>query len=492
MIEQQSRPDHAPTPAPWILAAICALLGATILFDAHPGINWGIWVAITTIAALYSQRSGDLRRAQPAIVLAVAAILAAGAAARTADNDAHFGIFCLTAFLLGVFLVTIYATDAAELRVFTFIKSPFVAVASVAVSAARKLASFFRGSTDSSSKTALRRIILVAPVVLILIALLGGADPVIHSAMQNVGTWLPEIAMPARVIFFLVLFVVTLGAFSRLPEFKLSLPFQDSQLRGGPTAADGTALVGSTLATLALFLVLQVIYLFVRVPSQLGNGVTYADYARRGFGELCVVVTIVAAVILFSERLQRNADTHRAGTLKKLELGTVVAAGLVLLSALRRVILYEQAYGYTVARVQATAYIVFMAGFLVLLGVELSRGRISPALGRRSAALALVVVLAILYWNDQAWIMNRNIDRIPTTGKFDAKYAASLSADALPTIARRKNEIPAADWTTLRDRLACKRVPVPGEWYEWNSARSAARDARTALQLPQTNECPMR
>ena len=488
MIEESSRDSSDP----WILAPLSALLGAVILFDAHPGINWGVWVAITTAATLYCQRSRDLSSARPAIMLAAAAVLAAGAAMRTTDNQAYFGIFCLTAFLLGAFLSSIYATTAEEVTLPTLLTSPFAAVASVAVSATRKLAAFLQGSSGSSSKTTLRRIVLVAPVVIILIALLGGADPLIHSAIQGIGDWLPQISLPARVIFFLVLFVVTLGAFSRLPELKLPTPFQDSQLRGGPTAADATVLVASTLATLALFLVLQVIYLFVRVPGQSGNGVTYAEYARRGFGELCVVVTIVAAVILFAEKLQRGADARHTGPLKKFEFGTLVAAGLVLLSALRRIALYEQAYGFTVARVHAIAYMVFLAGVLVLLGLELGRARITPSLGRRSAALGLAVVLAILYWNDEAWIMNRNIDRIRTTGKFDAKYAASLSADALPAIALRKNELAAGDWVMLRDRLACKTVSAPDAWYEWNPARSAAHEARTSLQLPQTTACPKR
>lgn len=471
---------------------LSALLGAAILFDSHPGINWVTWVAFTVIAALYCQRGADIGRATPALLLAAAAILAAGAAMRTSDPGVHFGTFCLTAFLLGVFICTVYATDSTQVGILTLITSPFLAVANVGVAAAREFVSSFQGGSSSSSKTVMRRLVLVAPVVLVIFALLGGADPVIHTAVESIGTWLPEIIRPGRAVFFVVLFVVTIGAFSRLPEFKLDNPFQGAPLRGGPTAGDGVVLVGSTLATLALFLVLQMVYLFVRVPGQIGNGVTYAEYARRGFGELCVVVTIVAAVILFAERLQRNGKSQRSARLDKLELASLIAAGLVLLSALRRVILYEQAYGYTVARVQATAYIVFIAGFLILLGAQLFRGGITPALGRRAAALALVIVLALLYWNDQAWIMNRNIDRIGETGKFDVDYAARLSGDALPTIARRKNEIAAADWTALRDRLACKRVIEPDAWYEWNPARAAARGARAALQLPSTPACPKR
>jgi two-component system sensor histidine kinase BaeS len=240
------------------------------------------------------------------------------------------------------------------------------------------------------------------------------------------------------------------------------------------------------------------VYLFVHLPNQLGNGVTYAEYARRGFGELCVVVTIVGAVILFAEKLRRNSEltpavAARRSNLRALEFGTLAAAFLLLLSALRRVILYEQAYGYTVARLHATAYIVFMAGFLILLTLQLRGGGVTPSLARRTAALGFVIILAILYWNDQAWIMNRNIDRIRETGKFDAKYAASLSDDALPTIAGRKNEIAPADWIALRDRLACKRLPAPDTWYQWNAARSSARAARASLQLPApAPTCPTR
>ncbi|MBA3645769.1 MAG: DUF4173 domain-containing protein [Gemmatimonadaceae bacterium] len=478
--------------ASWIFAALSALLGASTLFDAHAGINWGIWVALTTLAALYCQRSEDFRRARPSTLLALAAILAAGADARTANSGAHVGIFCLTAFILGVFICSIRATDADEVRLLTLLTSPFLAVASVAVSAARKIGSLLQPAPGSSSRTAVRRTVLVAPVVLVIIALLAGADPVIHSTVESVTTWIPEVMMPARVIFFLVLLFVTLGAFSRLPDLKLALPLQGAQLRGGPTAADATVLVGSTLATLALFLILQVVYLFVHLPNQIGNGVTYAEYARRGFGELCVVVTIVAAVILFAEKLRRNNEGTRSALLRNLEFGSLVAAGLILLSALRRVVLYEQAYGYTVARVHATAYIVFIAGCLILLADQLRRGSITPALARRSAAFGLIVVLAILYWNDQAWITNRNIDRIRETGKFDVKYAASLSDDALPTIARRKNEIAPADWIALRDRLACKRLPESDEWYEWNAARAAARTARASLRLAASTACPKR
>jgi hypothetical protein len=337
-----------------------------------------------------------------------------------------------------------------------------------------------------------RRILIVAPVVLVLLILLGGADPVIHSVLQKVREWFPNITITDRVVFFGFLFLVTIGACSRLPELNFGVRTPDLHWNGGPSAKDASVLLGSTLATLVAFLILQTIYLFVQLPSEIGSGVTYAEYARQGFGQLCVVVAIVAVVILFAERFRDTADPARSRTLGKMEFASIAAAGLILLSAQRRVMLYEQAYGYTVARVHATAFIVFLAGFLILLAVELRRGQVTPSLVRKSAAFALAVTLVLLYWNDQGWIMNRNIDRVSVTGKFDVSYAASLSADAVPALVGRRKELPPADWDALQKWAACKPGRGPLNWYEWNSARSAAQSAREAAHLPEASTCSKR
>jgi hypothetical protein len=488
LIEQQTRLRGFE----WLLTAAIAVIGSIILFDRRAGINGAIWVALAVIVTLLCRRSLEPAHSGPPFLLGVAAIIAAGADARTTDVAVHVGIFWLTAFLLAAFLSSILVKHWEQIGLFSLLTSPFRSAARVVTSALREAGLALRAATDSPSRPMLRRIVIVAPVVIVLLILLGGADPVIHSVIYNIGLWLPAITISERVVFFAFLFVVMVGACSRLPDLKFAVPPLLPQFRNGPTSKDGIILVGSTLVTLVVFLILQTTYLFVQPPSEIGNGVTYAEYARRGFGQLCVVVTIVAAVILFAEKFRDTVDSTRVRKLRQLEFASIAAAGLILLSALRRVILYEQAYGYTVARVQATAYIVFIAGFLIFLALELRRGQISQTLGRRSAAFGLAVVLVLLYWNDQAWIMNRNIDRIHTTGKFDASYAASLSMDAFPTLVSRKDELPPADWATVRDRAACKSIRGPVEWYEWNPVRSAAKSAADALPLLESSNCSAR
>lgn len=481
-------------PFEWLLAAAVALTGSIILFDRDPGINWAIWVVLAVLVTLLCRRFAlaTPSPSAPATVLGIGAIIAAGAAARTTSIEVHVGTFWLTAILLAAFLSSVLVTDWEEIGLVNLLTSPFRSAARVITSSLREAGSALRAATDSPSRPLLRRIVIVTPVVVVLLILLGGADPIIDNAIHKIGVWLPTITISQRAVFFAFLLVVMLGACSRLPELRFALPQIQPQFRNGPTAKDGIVLVGSTLATLVLFLVLQIAYLFVQPPSQVGNGVTYAEYARRGFGQLCVVVTIVGAVILVAERFRDPGDVDRLRTLRRLESATIAAAGLILLSALRRVVLYEEAYGYTVARIHATAYIVFIAAFLVLLALELRRGGITSSLARRTLGVAVAVLLFILYWNDQAWIMNRNIDRIRATGKFDVNYASKLSLDAFPALAGRRNELAPADWATLRDKAACKSIRGPFQWYEWNPVRSAAKSAMDALHLVEPSDCPPR
>ena len=244
------------------------------------------------------------------------------------------------------------------------------------------------------------------------------------------------------------------------------------------------------LASIAtLFVALQVSYFIYPPPAAIGTGVTFAEFARRGFGELSFAATIVAAIILVLEFARPVDASDRDRTiLRRLELALVIALELVLISAFRRVILYEQAYGYTTARVFAQAYMVVMALALAALALEIARGRVSIAFGRRVAEIALGVFTILVFWNYEAWIVNENIDRAGVTGKFDAWYSTRLSRGAVPTLFARRAEIPRPQRDTVEMRLACKPIPADRRWYEWNRSVSEAAEALKNWQRP---PCPV-
>jgi hypothetical protein len=210
------------------------------------------------------------------------------------------------------------------------------------------------------------------------------------------------------------------------------------------------------------------------------SGVTFAEYARRGFGELSFATTIVGAIILILE-YTRPADTTESDRkmLVRLELALLVALELVLISAFRRVVLYEQAYGFTTGRLFPQAYMVGMSLVLIALAMEIVRGSISVSFGRRVAEIGLGVFTVFVFWNYEAWIVNRNIDRAAQSGKFDAVYAGRLSEDAIPALVSRRAELPENARPIIEARLACATIRER-RWFEWNrSVRAADRALRT-------------
>ncbi|HKR07908.1 MAG TPA: DUF4153 domain-containing protein, partial [Gemmatimonadaceae bacterium] len=173
----------------------------------------------------------------------------------------------------------------------------------------------------------------------------------------------------------------------------------------------------------------------------------------------------------------------------RLDFALLIALELILFSAFRRVLLYEEAYGFTDARVFAQAYMIVMALALVALAWEIWRGSISVSFGRRVAELALGAITVLVFWNFQAWIVNRNVDRVSSGGQFDAAYLATLSGDATPTLIKRLPEIPQPQRDTIETRLACRRPSAERRWFEWNRSEAAASEALKAWTPP---PCPPR
>jgi len=470
----------------WTAAIATALLGASFLFSADGGINWPMWVAAASLSVILARYTSAGRVESPLLVLlGWATLLSLGFA--FSAKDLRFFIVLSDAMLLGLAVITIGAPSWSELSAKLLAAVPILAPVRVIGAAGYEVSNAPRSTSSPRARAIIKGTLLSAPLVIILFALLGSADPIIRWSTDRVVGWLPDWSFPPRILFFLFLLVLTLGANSiasrqlapNLPEIpSLKLP----SIIG---VTEQRMVLWSAAAVLWLFVLLQASYLVHSPPSAVGSGVTFADFARRGFGELSFAATLIGAIILILESTRpASAPERDRASLRHLELALIVALELVLVSAFRRVILYEQAYGFTTARVFAQAYMIVMALSLVALAMEISRERISIAFGRRVAEIALGVFTILVFWNFEAWIVNENIDRARTTGKFDAVYASRLSSDALPTLVARRAEIPLPVRDTLDMRFACKKDPEVRRWFEWNRSVNAAAEALKSWQRP--------
>jgi len=242
--------------------------------------------------------------------------------------------------------------------------------------------------------------------------------------------------------------------------------------------------LGAVAALFSAFLLLQLSYLFGNTPVVRGSGVTFSEYARQGFAELTTVATLCTILLVALDHWAAPGPRERWARVAAVVV--VVELEVLLISALRRLWLYESAYGFTTLRLYAHVYMVAAALFLGLLGWGLSRGLRSGWLARRAAAIAAVAMTILVYWNHEAWIVGQNVGRFVRTGQLDTAYLIwSLSPNAAPALVRTMPQLPPALADSVRDGLRQRYGGTAGggqcRWFEWNRGRERAVAAlRTA------------
>jgi len=223
------------------------------------------------------------------------------------------------------------------------------------------------------------------------------------------------------------------------------VPFPDAAL--GLTEV--SVALGSLVALFAAFVIVQLRYFFGGdALVQATAGMSYADYARRGFFELVTVSTLVLPVVLSANALLRR-DTPRADTVYRALSGTLLALlAIIMYSAVARMRLYESAYGLSEDRLYATVFMGWLAIVFVWFAATVLRGRervFTP--GVLASGWATLIALNVA--DPSGYVARFNIARADQGKEVDVRYIARLGADAAPALA---------------EYLARERVTVPAGW----------------------------
>jgi hypothetical protein len=229
--------------------------------------------------------------------------------------------------------------------------------------------------------------------------------------------------------------------------------------------------LGSLDLLFAAFVAVQLTVLFGGHDHVLRTaGLTYAEYARQGFFQLLAVGGLTLGVVAGAVRwAARNGG--RDALLLRVLLGILCALTLVVLaSALRRLGLYEAAFGFTRARVAAHAIILWLGTVVVLVMAAGVRWR-GWWLPRAVVGLTAAGLLAFAAADPDALVASRNVARYLETGKIDVVYLRTLSADAVPALTELPDRLEACVLEEHRRELA-----RPEPWHSWNFGRERARD----------------
>ena len=105
----------------------------------------------------------------------------------------------------------------------------------------------------------------------------------------------------------------------------------------------------------AAFVLVQFAYFFGGTAFIEARGLTYAEYARRGFFELVTVSALTLGLALWLNRVTVRREARDHTIFRALAVALVALMAVMLVSAWQRMLLYEEAYGFTHLRVYSHA-----------------------------------------------------------------------------------------------------------------------------------------
>ena len=328
------------------------------------------------------------------------------------------------------------------------------------------------GRVTARFVVAIRATLIAIPLLLIFGGLFASADPVFARILGDAFAIDAEEVVSHLVISGLIAWLVggflrfaVLGGVQRLPIGRLA--------DGGLGLTEITVALGSLVLLFAAFVAVQLRYFFGGdMLVQATAGMSYAEYARRGFFELVAVSGLVLPVLLTAHALLRRDSARAEPTYRALASTLIGLLGIIMYSALARMRLYQDAYGHTTDRLYATVFMAWLAVVFVWFAMTVLRGR-DTRFFVGVVASAWAVLAGLNAANPAAFVARANIARAAHGEELDVSYLARLGADAAPALTQylaSKPHSPPFAWP--------RPLPAP------DNASEAARAEQARMHAP--------
>src|SRR6185503_11455371 len=206
---------------------------------------------------------------------------------------------------------------------------------------------------------------------------------------------------------------------------------------------ESTIVLGSVIILFIAFVTIQFQYFFGGQANIHIEGYTFSEYARKGFGELVAVAFFSLLLLLGLGAITRRDSESQRRVFSGFGVSLVGLVLVMLVSAFQRLMLYEQAYGFSRLRTYTHVFMIWLAILLVsVILLEILRRERMIGLAMVLVSLGFVISLGLL--KVDAFIVKQNVQREirSVTDKnfsqgrvdLDAQYFLDLSDDAVPAL----------------------------------------------------------
>lgn len=481
----------------WLTVLTLGWLLDVLFWKQALGVNFAIYAGLCLAGGmLWMHRIGVRMRARSGWLLALIALFAITPFLRAEPFTVSLAVL-LTLLLMAVFAETYSGGRWLEYGFADYAVRSLQLLWSVI---SRPLA--LRGLPDPDDSSPLpartimwplvRGLLLAVPVMLVFGLLLASADLVFRTRLEALFTLLNLERLP-EYIFRLVCILAAAWALLGI-ILHAAVGGRDERLLAVslPAGARILGVVESSMVLLgvvtlfAVFVAVQFRYLFGGEQNIGLQGYTFAEYARRGYGELMAVGVLSLILLLALGAFTRRTSVRQQHVFSGMSILVVLLVGIMLVSAGMRLGLYETAYGFTRLRTYAHVAL-FWLGLLLAGAVVLEvlrRERHLAAFGLM-AAVGFALTLSLL--DVDAFIVRQNVARAVRGQALDVPHLATLSTDSVPALAVlfEAASTPMEVKTDLGAALACRlgrpQYGSPPGWRSFAFSRWRSEQALSAV-----------
>jgi len=490
----------------WFLVILLGWVFDFLFWKNPVGINFAIYVALCITTGIYLLNTDGLRLSRhSSLLLFPIAFFAAITIVRLEPLTAFLSV-AMTLFLMGVLAFTYLGGQWPHYGLLDYFLG-YLSLFGSMIARPLGFSAELRGGQQSlsekrSSKVwpVIRGIVIAVPVIAIFASLLSSADIVFARRFEdfvqlfNIDN-LPEYIF--RLVYILIFAYALAGTFLHAAQKSGESLQEKSAFSTFLGFTESTIVLGSVALLFVAFVVIQFQYFFGGQANITIEGYTYSEYARKGFGELVTVAFFSLLLLLGLGAITRRETDKQRGTFSILGITLVGLVLVMLVSAFRRLALYEFAYGFSRLRTYTHVFMVCLALLLVAVVIlEFLHREHSIGFTMILASLGFVISLGVL--NVDGFIVKQNIQRElqGTSNKvltqdrpdLDSQYLLNLSDDAVPALADAlmNKSLPENIRDKISVALVCKQYDRQGSAYlPWQSFHLSRMFADRAFNIIQ-------
>ena len=435
------------------IAAFCVM--RYVVFNAMGFITTGVFTAIITAAVVYMKKKGcsfsKFNRFHAAVLYIFSFVFSITANSFIKDLAA---LFILGA---GAYLVYSVSADNREVERYlpfamckALFEYPFSHFGKQAAITQDQLS---KSKAGSNVKYIIIGLIITVPVTAIVAALLMSADDRLMNMLANIyesifsakmcdiiGQLL--LAVPLSMYLFGMLYANTHRSLIE-PLSEQGCVQKLFSIRFVRNLVMYTA-VTPLCILYVMFFISQANYFLSAFTNSLPDGFTYADYARKGFFELCAVAVINLAVLCCISLFSKKAGREKPAALKVYSVVLSVFTLILIATAMSKMVMYISNYGLTELRVYTSWFMVLLA--LVFVLIIIKQFRFDMKFAKYFSAVFTLMFALLCFSRPETVIAKYNIVMYNSghLAELDKDAILEMSADGL-LAAYNEGEVTAED-----------------------------------------------